>query len=328
MTALSTPRTPQPPAAALAFCSRCGQRLDAWRFCPRCGAEHGQPELSLVPARPPAAQYLLPPGSDVRIRDLISIAGWLRSGTWYQGWLGLFLAFAVAPFVLLQATKSDADVRHAAWGFSIYFAVIWLIAIHGLVKPEPVSLVRLSQIIGLTAVIGVSVAITIERHLAANTTTLARSIFTVGFPEELVKALPLLLLLATTRSQIRPRTYLYLGAVSGLAFGVVESVAYTALYSDGIYQTGDTSLVTGIIWRLLTDSLFHAAMAGIVGVFIGFAALLQRHQIPLVAGGLSFAAVLHGTYDRTAGGWFGTLVAVVVMFVFVGYVATSDDLTT
>lgn len=279
-----------------------------------------QPPVAPLPYRQ------APPSGGLSLQDLVPLRSWWQAAAWRKGWLGLFLACAIAPFILLQATQHDQDVRHAAWGFTIYYAVIWLVVIRALVKPEPVSIARLAQVVIITGVLGVSVAITIERHLAADTHSLIKSILTVGFPEELAKALPLLLVLLTTGSRIRPRTYLYLGAVSGLTFGAVESVAYTALYSDGIQQTGDTNLVTGIIWRLLTDSIFHAAMAGIVGVFIGFAAVLRRRQVLLIVTGLSVAAILHGTYDRTAGNWTGVVVAALVMFVFAGYVYSSDDI--
>ena len=286
-----------------------------------------QPQFPQQPV-PQAPQQLPPPPppGSLSLAELVPLRSWWQAAAWRRGWLGLFIACAIAPFILLQATQHDQDVRHAAWGFTIYYAVIWLVVIRALVKPEPVSIGRLAQVIVITGVLGVSVAITIERHLAADTHSLLKSILTVGFPEELAKAIPLLLVLLTTGNRIRPRTYLYLGAVSGLTFGAVESVAYTALYSDGIQQTGDTNLVTGIIWRLLTDSIFHAAMAGIVGVFIGFAAILRRRQLLLIVTGLSVAAILHGTYDRTAGHWTGVIVAALVMFVFAGYVYSSDDI--
>ncbi len=299
-------------SAATTFCSRCGQFVQGLRFCPHCGAAT---TFRVVEAPP-----------ELRVRDVLPGRDWWQSAAWRRGSLGLFLACALTPFILLQATADDTDVRHAAWGFTIYYAIIWLIALKALIKPEPVSTWRLAQVVAITAVAGVSVAITVERHLAANASTLARSILTVGLPEELAKALPLLIVVLTAGASFKPRTYMYLGAVSGLAFGAVESVSYTALYGDAIQQTGDTRLVTGIIWRLLTDSLFHAALAGIVGVFIGFAAAVRRRQLALISGGLAFAAILHGAYDRTAGHWLGTVVAALVLLTFAGYIHRSDEL--
>jgi hypothetical protein len=41
---------------------------------------------------------------------------------------------------------------------------------------------------------------------------------------------------------------------------------------------------------------------------------------------LAFAAVLHGLYNNFASGWLGTAPAVLIVFVFVGYVATGDQI--
>jgi RsiW-degrading membrane proteinase PrsW (M82 family) len=263
---------------------------------------------------------------DLAWRDLLPIEDWLRSGIFWKGRIGLFLACALTPFLLLQATIKNTDGRYAAWGFTIYFAVIWLIAIRALIRPEKVPVSRVLVIIAATAVIGVSVAATLERHINATAVTLVRSVFTIGVPEELAKALPLLLILLVMRNQIGPRTYLYLGAVSGLTFGAVESMAYSALYNTDIERTGDTRFVTGIIWRLLTDSLFHGALAGIVGVFIGFAAVARQHRAFFVLTGLGLAAVLHGAYDRTAGHWPSVFIAAAVVLLFAGYTKTTDDI--
>ncbi len=323
-------------------CVSCGYPAGDQAFCPQCGRPTAfAPPGAISPhAYAPgypagyASGYPMPypaaaPGRhsvDLKWRDLLPIGDWMRAGVFWKGRIGLFLACALTPFLLVQATMKDTDVRHAAWGFTIYFAIIWLIAIRALIRPEHVSVARQLQIIAVTAVIGVSVAITLERHFNADTSTLAHSIFTIGIPEELAKALPLLLVLLVMGNQIGPRTYLYLGAVSGLTFGAVESMAYSALYSTGLERTGDTTFVTGIIWRLLTDSLFHAAMAGIVGVFIGFAVIARQYRVFFVLIGLGLAAVLHGLYDRTAGHWPSVFVAAVVILLFAGYTKTTDDI--
>ena len=307
-------------------CGSCGYPAGDQAFCPQCGrpTPFAPPGAISPHAYPPAAQRRT--SVDLQWSDLLPISDWMRSGVFWKGRIGLFLACALTPFLLVQATMNDTDVRYAAWGFTIYFAVIWLIAIRALIKPEYVPVPMLLQIIAVTAVIGVSAAITLERHFNANTSTLAHSIFTIGIPEELAKALPLLLVLVVMGNRIGPRTYLYLGAVSGLTFGAVESMAYSALYTTGLERTGDTRFVTGIIWRLLTDSLFHAALAGIVGVFIGFAAVARRHRVFFVLTGLGLAAVLHGGYDRTAGHWPSVFIAAIAILLFAGYTKTTDDI--
>jgi RsiW-degrading membrane proteinase PrsW (M82 family) len=322
------PTTPPvtPPVAGLYTCLTCGYPAGDQAFCPQCArpTPFAPPGAISPHAYPVAAQsrhYV-----DLRWRDLLPLGDWMRSGVFFKGRIALFLACALTPFLLLQATANDTDARYAAWGFTIYFAVIWLIAIRAMIKPERVSVPRLLQIVAITAVIGVTVAVILEHHFNADASTLTHSIFTIAIPEELAKALPLLLVLVVMKNGIGPRTYLYLGAVSGLTFGAVESMAYSALYNTNLERTGDTRYVTGIIWRLLTDSLFHAALAGIVGVFIGFAAVARRDRVYFVLTGLGLAAVLHGAYDRTAGHWPSVFIAALVMLLFAGYTKTTDDI--
>jgi RsiW-degrading membrane proteinase PrsW (M82 family) len=322
---ISAPIQPEQLAAYYA-CMHCGFAAGDQAFCPRCGyPTRFAPPGAISPQRYPV-QPQRPSGVDVAWGDLLPINDWMRSGVLWRGRIGLFLACALTPFLLLQATAKNTDARYAAWGFTIYFAVIWLIAIRALIRPERVSVPRVLLIVAVTAVIGVSAAVFIERRINATAATLVQSVFTIGLPEELAKALPLLLVVALMRNQIGPRTYLYLGAVSGLTFGAVESMVYSALYNNDIERTGDTRFVTGIIWRLLTDSLFHAALAGIVGVFIGFATVSRHNRVVFVLTGLGLAAVLHGLYDRTAGHWPSVFVAGFVILLFAGYTKTTDDI--
>src|SRR5258707_14735642 len=84
-------------------------------------------------------------------------------------------------------------------------------------------------------------AVALEDALHVSTANLGRSIVTVGIPEELAKALPVLVvaLIYRGRRHMMPRDYLFIGAVSGLVFGASEVVRYFTV--NGVvafYQTG------------------------------------------------------------------------------------------
>ena len=292
------------------------------RFCSGCG----QPADGL-----PVQQVPLPAaGPRLRISELLPLRDWWHYGLWRDPRLLAFVAIALVPFVLLHVTvRSDGDLRPAAWGFSIYFAVLWSIGIRMLLRPERVSIGLHAQIVGITAVLGIGAALVLERHLGADADTLLRSIVTIGFPEEFAKALPLLLVLWRLGSRCRPGTYLYLGVVSGLTFGAVEAVGYSAAYTDA-GEAGDSGdqafVVVGVIWRLLTDSLFHGAMAGICALFFGLGALEVRQRWMLIGLGLTTAAVLHGAYDRFSGDAGGLLIAGFTIVLFAGYVRSSEEI--
>jgi RsiW-degrading membrane proteinase PrsW (M82 family) len=256
------------------------------------------------------------------LRELLPLHPWWTAGGWREGGAALFLVMALAPFALLQITSDDTDVRRAAIGFAVYFAVLWLIAIHALVRPERIGWALFVGIVAFTTVAGVAFAIAVEKQLDASTDSLFSSIITVGLPEEVAKALVVLICLRVNGGRWTPRTYLYAGALSGLAFGAAEAVTYTVAYSSGL-GLGDGGLAV-TLWRLLTDGLFHACMAGIVAFFIGLSAWYRIVRLQLIGFGLVVAGVLHGLYDHWASGWGGAAIAAATVFTFVGYVRSGD----
>ena len=131
---------------------------------------------------------------------------------------------------------------------------------------------------------------------------------------------------AITRSPSSTRTYLFAGAVSGLAFGAAEAISYSQKYVDLAQYFSASSFAAVITWRLLTDSLLHALMAGIAAYFIGLAYRYRRSCWTLIGIGLGLAAILHGAYDSLSSGWPGTLMAAAIVFMFAGYVRSGDQI--
>jgi RsiW-degrading membrane proteinase PrsW (M82 family) len=257
----------------------------------------------------------------VPLADLLPLHPWWCAGGWRQGGAALFLVMALAPFVLVQVTSDDTDVRRAAVGFAVYFAVLWLIAIRALVRPERIGWPVFVGIVAFTTVAGVAFAIAVEKQLDASTDTLVGSIVTVGLPEEVAKALAVLLCLRVGRGRWAPRTYLYAGALSGLAFGAAEAVTYTVAYTSHL-DLAEGGLAVSL-WRLVCDGLFHACMAGIVAFFIGLSAWYKAVRLQLIGFGLLVAGVLHGLYDHWAASWGGAALAAVTVCTFVGYVRSD-----
>jgi RsiW-degrading membrane proteinase PrsW (M82 family) len=265
-----------------------------------------------------------PDGTGLPLRKLIPLRTWWEDRSWRTGVPLAFLTLAVVPYVLLHLVGSGDNIGAAAWAFSLYFGGIWFVAIRALVKPERFSKWRLTGIVLFTASVGVSIAVTLERGLASSTGSLVASTLGVGVPEEFAKALPVFLFVFLAHSKrFSPRTYLYLGAVSGLAFGAVEAVTYSALYSSVLPFGGGTYL-TEEIWRLITDPVSHACMAGISCYFMGLAAAHRNKQVPLIGVGLAIAALLHGAYDTTASSWIGVGVTALTIFIFVGYALSGE----
>jgi RsiW-degrading membrane proteinase PrsW (M82 family) len=265
------------------------------------------------------------PAGAVVLATLVPLRTWWEDGAWRRGRLGLFAVFAMAPFVLLQWTADDADITRAAWGFALYFGLLWLLGMHALIRPEAQSRWLLARVVGFTAVAGIALAVALERWMSPDDGGLFTMIFTVGVPEETVKALPVLLFVFLSSRAWTTRTYLFVGVLSGLTFGVTEAVMYAALYDSVSDVTGE-SVTTVSIWRLLTGGMFHACLTGITAYFIGLAHWYRKVAWVLMAIGLALTSILHGTYNTSSGNWFGALVAACVVFLFLGYVRSGDEI--
>jgi RsiW-degrading membrane proteinase PrsW (M82 family) len=266
----------------------------------------------------------------------------------------LFLVLICTPvvaLVVLGGAPSAATFDHVAWIFASYFAIAWLLLLEVIVRPEHVSKPMLALVTVLAVASQVPLAIALETALNSRTGSLTASIVTVGVPEELAKAIPVLavVLLCWRRRSMQPRDYLFLGAVSGLTFGASEVVHYFTV--NGVaefYQTVQASVpsigqqvangnstsasvfdvligpvryfVIDFVWRFLTDPISHALWAGLTGYFIGLA-VTRRHKWFLVGWiGLAAAAILHGLNDwgRVNGGPLWLVVTVISGILFLG----------
>jgi RsiW-degrading membrane proteinase PrsW (M82 family) len=317
------------------YCGSCGApHAGVHRFCAACGQgiQQGPIPEPVVPSpgRPVAAPLAGAINAVVNelqrlpIKTVVPLRAWWDDGVWRRGATSLFMAAAVAPFLLLRI-GNDGDVKTISWGFSLYFAGLWFIAVYTLVRPPELDWPLLAKVAIFTIVAGVSIAVGLEKNLTSGDMNLATYIFGVGLPEELAKALPIYLFLYRGRGRQHPlRTYLFVGAVSGLAFGASEAVTYSQAYAQMLPYVDSATAITTEIWRLVTDSLFHACMAGITAFFIGLAAHFHGMRAALMSFGLAFAAILHGVYDNFSDGWLGTAIAVLIVFVFIGYVHSGE----
>lgn len=319
------------------FCTNCGEALPAdAAFCTQCGhqvaapagAPHPPgPATGTAPAVAPPTNLAAPVSShldSVPWADLVPLRVWWSDGQWRQGWVGLFCLFAVAPFLVLRLTGEDQDIQRIAWGFALYFALLWFVVLYALIQPEDRDWWRLGRIAVATAFAGTAIAIFLEKHIAPDDTSLVTMVLGVGVPEEFAKALAVYFFVFRSSRPSSTRTYLFAGAVSGLAFGAAEAVSYTQRFADLASYMSPSSYTALVTWRLLTDSLLHAILAGICAYFIGLAYADPQRRWVMTGAGLGLAAVLHGAYDAWAANWAGTLTAALIVFIFAGYVRSGD----
>jgi len=292
-----------------------------------------------------------------QVNDLLPLGDWIRHHSLRSWPVLLFLLLICVPsiaLVILGDNPSASTFDHVAWIFAAYFAVAWLLLLGVIIRPEHVTRPMLVLVTVIALLTQVPLAVTLEVNLHASTAGLGPSIYSVGLPEELAKAIPVLAIALiyrlAGRHELTPRDYLFLGAVSGLAFGASEVVHYFTV--NGLaefYQTVQSAIpsiqqlirtghsapasvfaaliepvryfVLNFVWRFLTDPITHACWAGLTGYFIGLA-VTGRHRWYTVAWiGLVAAAILHGLNDwgLVNGHPLWIVVTVISGILFLGY---------
>src|ERR1700733_7302445 len=295
--------------------------------------------------------------NDGRVNDLLPVGDWIRHHSLRSWPVLLFLALICVPsiaLVILGPNPSASTFDHVAWIFAAYFAVAWLLLLGVIIRPAHVTRPMLVLVTAIALATQVPLAVTLEVDLHAETAGLGASIWSVGLPEELAKAIPVVAVALVyglfSQRDLMPRDYLFLGAVSGLVFGASEVVHYFTV--NGVAEfyvtvqsvlpaiqqlilTGHSApdslfavligpvryFVLDFVWRFLTDPISHACWAGLTGYFIGLAAS-GRHKWYAVGWiGLVVAAILHGLNDwtRVNGHWLWILVTLVSGILFLGY---------
>jgi hypothetical protein len=165
--------------------------------------------------------------------DLLPLGDWIRHYSLRSWPVALFLLLICVPtiaLVILGPSPSASTFDHVAWIFAAYFAVAWLLLLGVIIRPEHVTRPMLVLVTVIALATQVPLAVTLEVDLHAETAGLGPSIWSVGLPEELAKAIPVLAVAVIYRlggrHELTPKDYLFLGAVSGLVFGASEVVHY------------------------------------------------------------------------------------------------------
>ncbi len=316
----------------------------------------------MMPAHAP-----IPPAKQRRagqVNDLLPLGDWVRHHSLRSWPVLLFLVLICVPsiaLVIFGGNPSASTFDHVAWIFAVYFAIAWLLLLGVIIRPEHVTRTMLVVVTAIALATEVPLAITLETALHSSSAALGQSIFTIGIPEELAKAVPVLVvaLIYRRRHGLMPRDYLFLGAVSGLVFGASEVVHYFTV--NGIaefYQAVQSAIpqieqllssghsastsvfevligpvlyfILDFVWRFVTDPVTHACWSGLTGYFIGLAVTGRYKWYQVVWIGLAIAAILHGLNDwsRVNGHPLWILVVLVSGILFLGYakVGSRDDL--
>ena len=156
-----------------------------------------------------------------QVNDLLPIGDWIRHHSLRSWPVLLFLALICVPSIallILGPNPSASTFDHVAWIFAAYFAVAWLLLLGVIIRPEHVSRTMLVLVTAIALATQVPLAVTLEVDLHASTAGLGPSIYSVGLPEELAKAIPVVMVALVYRlflqRDLTPRDYLFLGVRS------------------------------------------------------------------------------------------------------------------
>jgi len=255
-----------------------------------------------------------------------------RSGT-----VKLLLFFGMFPLVADLVTD-QRDLEQAAWVLGLYYASIWGVVLYHLIKPPQFDWSDVGRCVLFTTFVGVPLLLIVQQvppfsllYAAINLGWLWRLVgfmLGVGVLEEVCKALPVYLFLLRSGKLSDPLTSAFYGTMSGLGFAIAEGATYSLGYAFGLVRgdLGFGSYVLVNTIRFVTVPLFHAILAGIVGYFIGLAAINPARRGAIVAIGIAIAAVLHGLYNTFAGGLLGVLVIAFSILLFVSYLRRSQSM--
>jgi len=249
----------------------------------------------------------------------------------------LLLFFVLFPLVI-NLVSEKATLTQTTWLLGIYYASILGVVLHHLIQPPQFSWGDTLKCLLFTAFIGIPILLLFQRippftelYEASKLGFVHRllgSIFGVGLLEEACKALPVYFLLLRQQKLSDPHSAAFYGAMSGLGFAIAEGAAYSIRYAFGLTSgnLGFGSYVAANTIRFVSLPLFHAVLAGIVGYFMGLAAINRSRQGIILTLGIAIAATLHGLYNTFAGGIPGPLIIGFSILLFFTYLRRNPQM--
>ncbi|HEY2130290.1 MAG TPA: PrsW family glutamic-type intramembrane protease [Streptosporangiaceae bacterium] len=272
------------------------------------------------------------------LRILVPMGTWLRDPAMRQWPRLLVTAYALTPLILLIVLQHNADLVTLGWVYCLYVAPLWALVFWFLIRPGPLTRLHLAIaaiIIAAEFVLIPALTLPWEHALAPPVTShsLFGWVIGVGLPEELTKALPVMVLaivlLKVRHIKLDVRMWMFLATLSGLFFGAYEASKVYVPNAIIAISHGSAVGIPEFAERVFVDGLQHALWAGIAGFFIGLGINYRRQRIPLWLLGIAVPTVLHGlndwilTWPSTSAEWVWILIQAFSLFLFLGYTASA-----
>jgi protease PrsW len=250
----------------------------------------------------------------------------------------LLLFFGLFPLAvsLLAHTSGLGSI---AFILGVYYSSIWAVVLYNLLQPVAFSWASTIKCALFTAFIGIPILLLAQKvppftflygaiDQQGILPKMLGFILGVGVLEESCKALPVYIFLLRPGKLKDPLTSAFYGAISGLGFAIAEGVSYSYQYALSL-ATGHTDFGLYVLLntiRFVSLPLYHAVWAGIVGYFMGLAAINPSRRGSIILIGLSISAVLHGCYNTFSNSFIGFAILGFSILLFVTYLNRSQQI--
>lgn len=262
----------------------------------------------------------------------------LNSNLYRSNIVKVLLFFGLFPLAISSFSATTTKLKDIAWILGIYYALVWGIVLYKLIKPTFSRKLTL-QCVFFTAFLGIPLLIFVQQippfsffYAGINSSNIVSKligyVLGVGVLEELCKGLPIYLFLLNPGKLKEPLTSAFYGAMSGLGFAIAEGVHYSLIYARNV-SVGNLGITNHILLttiRFISLPLFHAIWAGIVGYFIGLAAINPSRKKAIIFIGVAISAVLHGVYNTFSHNIIGLIVMAFSILLFVVYLRNSKEM--
>lgn len=214
-----------------------------------------------------------------------------HAASWQEIFLLISLGFAPSFAWLLYYLHKDLHpepkmmiVKVFCWGFAstfVAFALEWMFietirgiatscASCGSVLPKFVGDINALPAIGISAFV----------ILAA-----------LAFIEEYMKYTAAKVKIIGSKYFDEPTDAMIYLIVAALGFAAAENIGY-------VFQAHDAANAIGVtFFRFVSATFLHALSSGIVGYFLALSIIHRRHPLLYLAAGISFATLLHATFN-------------------------------
>ena len=262
----------------------------------------------------------------------------LSSELYNSNTVRLLLYFGLFPLVV-RFIAMTGGLEQISWILGIYYCSIWGVVLYNLLKPAQFSWVNTLKCVLFTSFVGIPLLLVVQTvppfsilytvaHDEGLIPRIIGFVLGVGVLEESCKAMPVYLFLLRPGKLKDPLTAAFYGSVSGLGFAIAEGVNYSFRYAVDLVegQSNFGSYILSNTIRFVSLPLNHAIWAGIVGYFLGLAAINPSRQGPIIFIGIAICAVLHGLYDTFSGGLIGLAIVAFSILLFVAYLRRSKQM--